>query len=74
MNHDFKNMNKKTFQYDFLFYIPSKDLVKMFLIYLLQNIFNVKFIILIVGKMSFKPTVMKLYLGQWVHLNIKEVE
>lgn len=47
--------------------------MKIFLIYLLKNIVNVKYIILIDSKKSFKPTVMKLYLGQWVRQSYIEV-
>lgn len=47
--------------------------MKIFLIYLLKNIVNVKYIILIDSKKSFKPTVMKLYLGQWVRPSYIEV-
>lgn len=65
-----KTWIRKKSQYNFLFYIPS---VKIFLIYLLKNIVNVKYIILIDSKKSFKPTVMKLYLGQWVRPSYIEV-
>lgn len=47
--------------------------MKIFLIYLLKNIVNVKYIILIDSKKSFKPTVMKLYLVQWVRPSYIEV-
>lgn len=67
-----KTWIRKKSQYDFLFYIPTKDRI-LWKFYLLKNIVNVKYIILIDSKKSFKPTVMKLYLGQWVRPSYIEV-
>lgn len=43
----------------------------MFLFYLLQNIFNVKFIIMIDNKKEFYTYCHEFYLGQWAILTFK---